>query len=152
MLVSTNSCIIQDICVFQQMRLDYDVFLRGESYNKKLSHLYFRDENRIRCLSEYLKTSTSSKSLDRWGSIDRHLAFIADMDANFIYVPKTWLRQILLVKIANVQTNLIFNHHFNLCLNDLNYRNSVTLVTRLKSLNSKSHNALLSHINYLKNV
>ena len=66
----------------------------------------------MRSLEEYLKTTTSSKSLDRWGSLDRHLAFVADMDANFIYVPKTWLKQILLVKIAKIQTNLIFDQHF----------------------------------------
>ena len=35
-LVSTNSCIIEDIIIFQQMRIDYDIYLRGESQFQKL--------------------------------------------------------------------------------------------------------------------
>lgn len=31
------------------------------------------------------------------------------MDAQFLFVPKIWLRYILMVKLARVQANLLFN-------------------------------------------
>ena len=34
------------------------------------------------------------------------MAFVADMDAQFLFVPKAWIRYILVVKIAHIQSKL----------------------------------------------
>lgn len=102
MLVSVDSNIIDDVIAFQKLKVDYDVFTRGEAYHAKQSYYFFEQTTRLQATSAFLKRNVSSKSLDQWRSSDRHLAFVADMDAKFLYVPKIWLRHILLVKIAHV--------------------------------------------------
>lgn len=103
MLVSVDSFIIDDIILFQRLKVDQDVFVAGESRYAKLKYYYFDELTRITEVTKFLKQSgTGGKSIDQWRTADRHLAFVADMDAQFLFVPKTWLRYILMVKIARV--------------------------------------------------
>ena len=53
------------------MRLDYDVYLRGEQKNKKLEFMFYDSASRFQAITTYFKTRTSSKSVDRWGSSER---------------------------------------------------------------------------------
>ena len=85
------------------------MFTVGEAYNAKLKYHYFDEGTRLTVLSKRLNTKDSSKSLGQWKSVDRHLAFVADMDAQFLFVPKAWVRYILIVKIAQIQSSLIFD-------------------------------------------
>ena len=49
------------------------------------------------------------QSVGLWkGEEQRDGAFVADMDAKFVYVPKKWVHSILRIKIAKVMVNLIF--------------------------------------------
>lgn len=128
------------------MRLDYDVYARGEDKYQSVQHRYYHAENRLRHMAEYFKERSSSKSVDRWGQSSRHLAFVADMDAHFLFVPKAWLRQILLIKLAGVQANLLYDRHFHECLTSDKYQLSQQLLGKVRLLNSRSQNQMLQHV------
>ena len=94
-------------------------------------------------MSAYFKERSSSKSVDRWGQSSRNLAFVADMDAHFLFVPKTWLRQILLIKLATIQANLLYDRHFHSCLKSDKYALNQHLLGKVRLLNSRSQNQML---------
>ena len=47
MLVSIHSNIIEEVILFQKLKVDYDVFTAGENYNEKLSSLFYYDVSRL---------------------------------------------------------------------------------------------------------
>ena len=52
-------------------------------------------------LTEALESAGHDQSVSYWKTENaQNLAFVADMDAQFIYVPKTWIRGISRVRIA----------------------------------------------------
>ena len=52
-------------------------------------------------LTEALESAGHDQSVSYWKTENaQNLAFVADMDAQFIYVPKTWIRGILRVRIS----------------------------------------------------
>ena len=70
-------------------------------------------------MSAFSNATVKDKTVDRFDLKSNNLAFLADLDASFIYVPKAWLRQILLCKLACVGTDLITN---NKPKSELNYQ------------------------------
>mmetsp|Transcript_46913 Transcript_46913/g.62081 ORF Transcript_46913/g.62081 Transcript_46913/m.62081 type:complete len:121 (+) Transcript_46913:608-970(+) len=119
------------------MRVDYDVYLRGEQQNKKIANRFYYEQNRISAMQTYFKEHSSNKSVDRWGESERHLAFVADMDAHFLYVPKAWIRQIILIRLATIQSNLIYDRHFTPSLSSEKYAMNRSLLAKIQVLNSR---------------
>ena len=109
MLVSVQSSIINEVILFQNLKVDYDVFTAGEARNSKLKHYFFDLKTRHNDIKSYIESNQGAKALDQWKSSERHVAFIADMDAQFLFVPKSWVRFILMVKIARIQSSLIYS-------------------------------------------
>ena len=70
-------------------------------------------------LSAFSHATIKDTSIDRFDLNSNNLAFLADLDACFIYVPKAWLRQIVLCKLVEVGTNLVTHKKLN---NELNYQ------------------------------
>ena len=108
MLVNINSSIIDEVISFQKMKVDHDIFMQGESRYKKVQWYFFDPAMRLDAMKSFLSRSTSSTSLEQFRQSDRGVAFIADMDAQFLYVPKTWIRYILMIRLAKVKANLIY--------------------------------------------
>ena len=89
--------------------------------------------------------------MDQWKSSDRHLAFVADMDAQFIFVPKPWVRYILMVKILRIQANLIYDSSSIYLASDKFVENAA-LMYKLRSLNHKNVESILKQAHSLSTV
>ena len=82
------------------------------------------------------------------------MAFVADMDAQFLFVPKAWIRYILMVKIAHIQSKLILGDQ-RVFMNGRHYltpdRFSLNraLLTRLQMMNNKNVNSILQQAHSL---
>ena len=57
------------------------------------------------------------------------------MDAQFIYVPKTWVRGILKVRIAKVMFNIIYKSHDRL-LDEIGMLRRDELLTKLQEISA----------------
>ena len=97
-------------------------------------------------LNTFANTITKDKSIDRFDLKSEKLAFLADMDACFIFVPKAWLRQILLCKLIDVGTDLATSKKLNNKLNNQKYDLSQQLLRRVLLITSQKNNKFMKSL------
>ena len=71
---------------------------------------FYSNETRKASMSTFYNETDKLRMTDHWKeieSLDSDLAFVIDMDAQFIFVPKMWVRNILLLKILKLMTCLV---------------------------------------------
>ena len=71
------------------------------------------------------------------------MAFVADLDAQFIFVPKSWVRYILMIKILRVQASLIYDETYrggpvNRHLTSDKFIKNGNLIYKLRGLNNSN--------------
>ena len=54
-----------------------------------------------------MNSHSATNAERQWSNDNCKAAFIADLDANFIYVPKQWIRSLLMMKITNILSKLL---------------------------------------------
>ena len=136
------------------MKVDFDIYTRGEARYKKVKYYYFDYQTRLEKVGKFLRRDDGNMSLDQWGSHERNLAFIADMDAKFLFVPKTWIRQILLTKLSAATTDLIFKVNSKRMGNHLNaeqFNLSQRFLQQLNGLNILRAQSFLKQALVLQN-
>ena len=134
MLVSVHSSIIDDLVHFQRLKVDYGIYTAGEGHYSKLKYHYYEMSTKLLKLGEFLGGNSVSRSLEQWKSIDHNIAFVADLDAQFLFVPKTWVRYILMTRILRVQACLLYDDQSRYLTSDKFIQNQ-NLMHKLRSLN-----------------
>lgn len=131
------------------MKVDHDIFMAGEARYKKLKYYFYDPAQRLDSISNYLNRSNITRSLDQFKSTERRVAFIADMDSQFIFVPKTWIRYILMIKIARVQAKLIYGHTHGSHLSSERFLMNGVLISKLRTLSHSGVNNVFSQAKLL---
>lgn len=132
-LVSIHSCLIDEIMAFQNFT-NYK-HQHKITYDKLLSEILLKNKMTNKQLKDSLAGMENESPLNQWKNLGSHditqkNAFIFDMDANFICVPRVWVDQILKKNLVDSLMNLLIgvqssNRVFNLSTNRLQKANNL---------------------------
>ena len=92
MLVNINSPIINDVSLIQSYQQDCDMYDFQASKSNEIELKCFLNQNRNEKMVQAIKGQKMNQSVNYWKTQDaKKQAFVADMDAQFVYVPKKWI-------------------------------------------------------------
>ena len=94
-MVNINSDLMPQIMAIQAFKNEFKVHQRAQNEYDKLTRDFFFYETKAKKVKTFLRQIRMDRLTEHWKTIsksDDEFAFVVDLDAQFIFVPKAWVR------------------------------------------------------------
>ena len=101
-MMNVNSDLLPIVTAIQFFKTENKAYQGGKTKWNKITKEFYDKSKRMTAMKNFSQQTRNDRRTDHWKDIDHpdsELAFVIDMDAQFVFVPKVWIRNILLLKI-----------------------------------------------------
>ena len=104
-MVNINSGLMPEILALQKFKIETKGMHQAKKQYEKLSKRYFYYDSQSTAHRNFIRQLKDIINPDHWNDTQRNeseLAFLVDMDAQFIFVPKAWTQAVMKIRLLSV--------------------------------------------------